>query len=935
MLKMTRNSKTLNSSAKRIILGTLLALLAASGIQAPARAITVPTIGAFPAINATWGVGAVAVTLPNSNSAGTWSLASSNPTVASVVAGTNTLAILNIGTSTITASQAAFGDFGPKNITTILTVNPATPVTGTFPAINTALDQKTVSLTEPTSQSSGAWTYTSSNAAVASVSGSTLTLNSIGTVTVTATQAANYNWAAVIKAAVVTITGGAPVVSPFPDMQVVLGSVLSMALNPPTSTSSGAWTFTSSNPTVATVVGNVLTPLSVGTSTISATQAASANYASITKTMTVTVVGGPPTVGPFPDVTVALKPLASNTFTLPPPTSNSAGAWTYTSANLQVATVSGNVVTVVGAGTSVISATQAASGKYGASSPVTMTLTVTGAAPTIGKWADITRNLSDGKFTLTPPTSTSAGTWTYASENPNIATVSGNEVTPVGVGKAIITATQASDIFWAPATAQLSLSLNGIIPVVGTFAPMSIGLGDAPFNISFPTSTSTGEWVFTSSNPAIATVSGTHVTAVGLGVTTISAIQSAQGNYSASAPVTFSVTVLAVPEISGLTEKVVSLGEKTIVLVDPTSTSTGAWTYSSSDKSIATLDGKTVHLLSVGTATITATQAGTKDYAPVSKTFTIKIGSKSPVVGSLPSITLVVGEAPRKIATPTSDSLGEWVFTSGNESVVSVSNGSLIASASGTAIITGVQTAKGEFSASAPITFTVTVLGKPTIGTIANRTSNLTEKSITLSNPTSNSPGLWSFVSSNPKIVSVSANVLAPKAIGVVTITATQSATATFSSASTTFTVTVSPAAVTISWNPIVVKMTGSGFVIVPPASPSKGVWGYTISDLSIAVIAGGKIQGLKAGKTTITATQVASGSYGALRVTTTLTVVPSVSITVSGRTITVSVSGGIGKVLINDKVAKVGKNVVTAGAKIVRVFVNGTPVLTKSLNIK
>ena len=173
---MTRNSKTLSSSAKRIILGTLLALLAASGIQAPARAITVPTIGAFPAINATWGVGAVAVTLPNSNSAGTWSLASSNPTVASVVAGTNTLAILNIGTSTIRASQAAFGDFGPKNITTILTVNPATPVTGTFPAINTALDQKTVSLTEPTSQSSGAWTYTSYNAAVDSVSGSTLSL---------------------------------------------------------------------------------------------------------------------------------------------------------------------------------------------------------------------------------------------------------------------------------------------------------------------------------------------------------------------------------------------------------------------------------------------------------------------------------------------------------------------------------------------------------------------------------------------------------------------------------------------------------------------------------------------------------------------------------------------------------------------------------------
>jgi hypothetical protein len=935
MLKMIQNSTSTSSAPKRLILGTLLALLAATGIQAPARAITVPTFGAFPAINATWGVGAVAVTPPTSNSGGSWSLTSSNPSVASVVAGTTTLAILNIGTSTITASQASFADFGPKNITTVLTVGAATPVTGSFPAINTALDQKTVSLTEPTSQSSGAWTYISSNPSVASVLGSTLTLNSMGTVTVTATQAANYNWAAVIKTALVTITGGAPVVSPFPDMQVVLGSVLSMALNPPTSTSSGAWTFTSSNPAVATVVGNVLTPLSVGTSTISAIQAASANYASVTKTMTVTVVGGPPTVGAFPDVTVALKPLATNSFTLPPPTSNSSGTWTYISANLQVATIAGNVVTVVGAGTSVISATQAASGKYGASSPVSMNLTVTGAAPTVGKWPDIARNLSDGKFTLTPPTSTSAGAWSYKSENPNIATVSGNEVTPVGVGKAIITATQASDIFWASATAQLSLSLNGIVPVVGSFAPISIGLGDAPFNISFPTSTSSGEWVLTSSNPAIASVTGTHVAAVGLGVTTISAIQSAQGNYSASAPVTFTVTVLPVPEVSALQDKNVSLSEKTVLLTDPTSTSSGTWSYTSSDSGLATVDGKTVHLLSVGTVTIKAIQAGTKDFAPVTKTFTIKIGSKSPVVGSLPSISLVVGEAPRKIATPTSDSSGEWVFTSANPSIVSIANGSLISSASGTAIITGIQSAQGEFSVSAPITFTVTVLGKPTIGSITNRTSNLSEKSITLSNPASNSPGLWSFTSSNPKIVAVSGNVLTPKAVGVVTITAIQSATATFSSATTTFTVTVSPGTANIVWNPIIVKMTGAGSVIVPPLSPSKGVWGYTISDLSVAVIAGGKIQGLKAGKTTITATQVASGTYGALRVTTTLTVVPSVSITASGRTITVSVSGGIGKVLINDKPAVVGKNVVTAGAKIVRVFVNGLPVLTRSLNIK
>ena len=47
-----------------------------------------------------------------------------------------------------------------------------------------------------------------------------------------------------------------------------------------------------------------------------------------------------------------------------PPTSPSAGAFTYASANPAVATISGDTVTITGAGSTVITATQAADGNY-------------------------------------------------------------------------------------------------------------------------------------------------------------------------------------------------------------------------------------------------------------------------------------------------------------------------------------------------------------------------------------------------------------------------------------------------------------------------------------------------------------------------------------------------------------------------------------------
>jgi hypothetical protein len=69
-------------------------------------------------------------------------------------------------------------------------------------------------------------------------------------------------------------------------------------------------------------------------------------------------------------------------------------------------------------------------------------------------------------------------------------------------------------------------------------------VGDAAFNLS-ASATSGGTVVFTSSNPAVATVSGITVTVVGPGTTTITAAQAGNTNYLAANSVGQNLTVAA------------------------------------------------------------------------------------------------------------------------------------------------------------------------------------------------------------------------------------------------------------------------------------------------------------------------------------------------------------------------------------------------------
>ncbi len=166
-----------------------------------------------------------------------------------------------------------------------------------------------------------------------------------------------------------------------------------------------------------------------------------------------------PTIGTFNDVT---KNFGVAPFGLTPPTSNSSGAFTYTSSNTSVATISGSTVTLVGVCTSTITATQAVAENY-TSGTATATLTVNPPVPTIGTLSLPSVNASSTSFTLTAPTSNSSSPFTYASSNNTVATISGNTVNILGPGTTTITASQAANASFSAGSVSAVLSVSNCI----------------------------------------------------------------------------------------------------------------------------------------------------------------------------------------------------------------------------------------------------------------------------------------------------------------------------------------------------------------------------------------------------------------------------------------------------------------------------------------
>jgi surface protein len=78
-------------------------------------------------------------------------------------------------------------------------------------------------------------------------------------------------------------------------------------------------------------------------------------------------------------------------------------------------------------------------------------------------------------------------------------------------------------------------------------------LGDAPFALTAPQSNSDGAFTYSSSHPSVATVSGSTVTIIGTGTTTITATQAATTTYGSNSITASLVVTPPILSLSGVT----------------------------------------------------------------------------------------------------------------------------------------------------------------------------------------------------------------------------------------------------------------------------------------------------------------------------------------------------------------------------------------------
>ena len=237
---------------------------------------------------------------------------------------------------------------------------------------------------------------------------------------------------------------------------------------------------------------------------------------------------------------IETKTYGDSPFTITSPVTNSDGSFSYISSDTSIATISGDTITIVGAGSLTIVAVQQSTATY-TSGIITATFVVNEsnqqnqsnqAVPSISGFSIQTKTFGNNPFTITQPSSTSNGTFSYVSSDESIATISGNTVTIVGAGTTTIVAIQQATTEYTSGIISTTFQVNKASPSISVFSIPTKTVGDIPFTITPPTSTSDGAFSYVSSNTLVATVSGNIVTIVGQGTTTITATQAATTNYT-------------------------------------------------------------------------------------------------------------------------------------------------------------------------------------------------------------------------------------------------------------------------------------------------------------------------------------------------------------------------------------------------------------------
>jgi len=729
------------------------------------------------------------------------------------------------------------------------------------------------------SSSTGAFSFTVSDTSIATVTGSITTIVGAGTTIITASQVADTNYASATATMTLTVNKAQPVIT-FNDITITFGDA-DFNLTA-TSSSTGAFSFTVADTSIATVTGSTTTIVGAGTTIITASQVADTNYASATATMTLTVNKAQPVIT-FNDITITFGDADFNLTA----TSSSTGAFSFTVADTSIATVTGSTTTIVGAGTTIITASQVADTNY-ASATATMTLTVNKAQPVI-TFNDITTTYGATSTVTLSATSSSTGAFTYTLADPSIAQLavgSSNQLNINKAGTTIVTASLAADDNYLSATATMTLTVSKATPNLGSFGPFTATYGDPDFEITTnnlgDNPNHTSEYVFSSLDTAIASISSTTVTINKAGVVTLTATLAEDDRYLAG-NVTTTLTVGKAHQEITVTGIPVTTALVSFTTIPVVATATSSDSVQLSVTGAATLSGtlnnyELVSIQQTGIVTLTFTVSESVNYSSASKTLTFDvIKSNQEIVIPYDFATLLTFTATLtldvSVVSATSSLTVSSSISAENNATYTQTGDEISITHPGKLLITFSQGGNNTYNPAQSITREVNIIqGETVLTNFPDQNKSSDTAPFSLSPPTSNRTGDFIYSSSDLSVATVSGTTVTIIGSGQTIITATQLANSKYKSGQITMTLTMGKAQPVITFNDIT-KTFGDPDFNLSATSSSTGLYSFSIADSNIATVNGNTVNIMGVGTTIVTASQVSDTNYLAATATMTLTV--------------------------------------------------------------
>ena len=790
----------------------------------------------------------------------------------------STVTILTAGTCTIAANQAGSGNYnGAPQVTRSIAIAKAAQTITFGVQGGQTYGVVPFALASPATSDSGlAVTYSSATTLVCTISGSTVTIVSVGTCTIAANQAGNVNYNAapqvtsniVVSQAAQTITFGVQAAKSFNSPPFLLSPLA-------TTTSGLALTYTSTTPMICSITGSTVTIVAPGTCTIAADQAGNGNYTAavqvtssiVINQATQTITFGAQTAKAFGAAPFLLSPLA---------TASSALAVTYTSTTPLICTILGSTVTIVTPGTCTIAADQAGNANYAAAPQVTQNIVLSKGNQTITFAAQGGQSYNSATFALNPLATASSGlAVAYSSTTLAICTIAGTTVTIVTPGTCVIAVNQAGDTSYnaAPQVTQNIVIAKGIQTL--TFAAQTGQVyGAAPFPVNpLATSTSGLTPTYTSATLPVCTVNGSTVTIVAAGTCTIAANQAGDAIYSPATQVAQSFLISQASQtITFGAQTAVNFGATPFAL-NPLATASSALpvTYTSTTASVCTISGSTVTILTAGTCTIAANQAGNAAYAAAAQaTQNITVNPSSQTITFGAQAGKAFGAAPFLLSPlATASSKLAVTYTSTTASVCTISGNTVTIVAVGTCTIAADQGGNAAYAAAAQVTQNITISQASqtiTFGTQAGKVYGAAPFQLSPL-ATASSALAVIYTSTTASVCTVSGTTVTLLSAGTCTIAANQMGNANYSAATqVTQNITIAKGTQTITFGTQGAQFLGvAPFALSPAASASSGLaLTYSSTTATVCTITGTTVTALKVGTCTISAAQAGDGNYAA-----------------------------------------------------------------------